>query len=88
MEVKEHLDGNFWRVFEKDVFCRDHPNWKNKNPLGPVTFDYMCTECDFVIENCDDDSWQNKMLIHRLLKHEVYRLIYKNGIVWSSGEGI
>jgi len=88
MEIKENSDGNFWRLFKKEAFCRDHPNWKNKYPFGPVTFDYMCPECDFLIEDCDDDSWQNKMFIHVILNHEIYRYFNKNGIMWNKGEGI
>lgn len=24
---------------------RDHPDWRKKRPLGPVTFDWRCATC-------------------------------------------
>ena len=87
VEYKEHKDGRFWRM-HGGFYIRDHPQWTKKHPLGPVSFDMMCFECDFMIEDTFDCELPEKLKNHWVENHALPRFFAEIGVVFGNGEGI
>lgn len=68
-------------------YIRDHPKWTEKHPLGPISFDWMCFECNFMVEDVDCDT-PKPMVDHWIKNHAYPRLLAEMGIVSGNGEGI
>lgn len=46
-------------------WVREHPQWREKHPHGPVTFDLWCPLCDkAIIEDGNLDDFKTALQIH------------------------
>lgn len=87
----KYVDGGWWGLKKDPFFTRDHPEWKTKHPLGPLSFDYKCPECEYMIEDVvlenKDKVWQ-KMMAHWFVYHESVRIFIADGGALGDGDGI
>lgn len=58
---------------------REHPNWQQKHPIGPVTWDAWCSKCGFQLE---DKPWADGLVI----EGEGRRLEYFTRVLVVNGE--
>lgn len=60
----EYKQDGWWKHPGGYIWIREHPNWKVKHPLGPVTFDYKCELCGWKVEDVEEGTEKNHYTKH------------------------